>query len=313
MYYNLNGIITDKEPKNKFWVRSVANNFIFKENDVSLELEELCINIRNKFAGKIFGSLKNYYALLPTLSPAMQFGGIDAEINVSKNEFEKFVNSLGSEIDHKALYFYDCANLIETLQNSIVETKYLFGQFYKVLNENSFLINETLVIDSNFQYTSGPIVTNLTSIVNHLFINLYSQLDFLTKIIYEYENIHTEFLNYPNLKASKILYGSSKKTKLRDLKNSIFEKSDNILKIITLRNEIVHNASLDNLPKVYIKIKDGKIIEKFTLIPDFKNGNLQKFKNRNRFFNDEAKLNQILPEIISEHWKRLLCTLKAIE
>ena len=86
MYYNLDGIITSEAPENKFWVESFKDDFIFKENDITLDLESLCIELRYKFASKIFGSLKNYYDLLPSISPALQSGGIDAELNVSKIE-----------------------------------------------------------------------------------------------------------------------------------------------------------------------------------------------------------------------------------
>lgn len=314
MYYNLDGIITAEEPKEKFWITSVADDFTFKGSHKFTELEKTCINIRSEFATKIFGSLQNYYDLLPSISPALQMGGIDAEVNVSKNDFEKFINSLNNnELINKILYFYDCANLIETLQNSILETKYLFGQFYKILNEKSFLIDGSLNDESRGSiYASGPLVTNLTSIVNHLFINLYSQLDFVTKIVYEYENLDIEYINYPSLKANKILYGSGNRTKLKDLKNSIYEKSDSVLKIITLRNEIVHNASIDNLPKVYHTIMGRVVLEKFILIPDFKDGSLQKFRNRNRFFNNDTKLNQILPEILFDHLDRMLFTLRFV-
>lgn len=313
MFYNLDGIITTEEHPNNFWVRSLAENFIFKENDKSFELEEACIELRNKFANKLFESLNKYYALLPSINPIFQFGGIDAEINISKAEFENLVNSIEEkELSNKILYFYDCCNLIETLQNSLVETKYLFGQFYKLLNENTFLINGELILKDDLQFASGPIVTNLTSVINHLFINMYSQLDFTTKIIYEFENLESNFLKYPNLKSSKILYGDSKKTKLKGAVNSIFDKSENTLKIITLRNEIVHNSSIDNLPKVYLVIKESQIVEKFVLIPDFIEGNLQKLKNRNRFFSSESKLNLLLPEILDEHNAKLLFTLNNI-
>lgn len=313
MYYNLDGIITYEEPDNKFWIQSLAENFISKENDKSFELDETCIKLRNKFATKLFESLNNYHSLLPSINPIFQLGGIDAEVNISKAEFENLVNSLEKkELSNKIFYFYDCCNLIETLQNSLVETKYLFGQFYKILNENSFLINDELILKDDLQFASGPIVTNLTSVINHLFINMYSQLDFTTKIIYEFENLESNFLKYPNLKSSKILYGDSKKTKLKGAVNSIFDKSENTLKIITLRNEIVHNSSIDNLPKVYLVIKESQIVEKFVLIPDFIEGNLQKFKNRNRFFSCDLKLNLLLPDIIFEHNNKLLFTLNNI-
>jgi len=54
------------------------------------------------------------------------------------------------------------------------------------------------------------------------------------------------------------------------------------------------------------------MIEKFILIPDTTNGNFDTFKNRNRFFNNDVKLNDILPDLIFEFWKRLMTTIKLI-
>jgi len=77
--------------------------------------------------------------------------------------------------------------------------------------------------------------------------------------------------------------------------------------------EIVHNASIDSIPKVYQNIQGKDLIEKFILLPDFKNGIIKTYKNRRRFFNDDNKLNEVLPTIIKEFWNRLKFTLSEIK
>mgnify|MGYP003665560411 FL=1 len=146
-----------------------------------------------------------------------------------------------------------------------------------------------------------------------MFINLYSQLDFVTKIIFEFENIYTNFDVYPKLKSKSILFGDSKKTSFKEKPDTIYEMTDNIRIIMYLRNEIVHNSSIDSFPKVYQNIDNKKIIEKFILIPDFRNGLIQTFKNRKRFFNDDTKLNKILPSLINDFWIKLINTLSHIK
>jgi len=149
--------------------------------------------------------------------------------------------------------------------------------------------------------------------VNQLFVNLYSQIDFTTKIIYEIENLHTNFATYPKLKSKDIVYGDSKKTAFREMQGSIYDMSESMRMIMYLRNEIVHNASIDSVPKVYQIIKDKKIIEKFILLPDFDDGIVCTFKNRKRFFNNDTKLNEILPQLIEEFWTRLKYTISEIK
>lgn len=55
------------------------------------------------------------------------------------------------------------------------------------------------------------------------------------------------------------------------------------------------------------------MLEKFVLIPDHTNGNFDTYKNRNRFFDNDVKLNEVLPEIIWDFQKRLIRTLSLLE
>lgn len=97
------------------------------------------------------------------------------------------------------------------------------------------------------------------------------------------------------------------------MEGSIYEKNSTISMIMYLRNEIVHNASIDSIPKVYQRIEGGKIVEKYILLPDFRDGIICIFKNRKRFFDDDAKLNAILPELMEDFWNRLKLTLTQIK
>lgn len=314
MVYNLNGISTQVPPKDKFWVSEFEGNFILKEGDLTYDLDSRCVQLYQDAKIKIFGSTKLYWEYAMQAPVFFAQGGLDAELNISKEDFEIIANHLSSdEISNKLFYFYDVANILSTLQNAIVETKFLLGQFYKTLNENSFLVVKGLSgIADGIQYSSGPIVTNITSLVNHLFINLYSQLDFATKLIFEFENIAEDFSRYPKLKCKDILFGDYRRTSLAGLPNSIYDGCENIKKIMSLRNEIVHNSSIDNLPKVYQVISKNQLIEKYILIPDLHNGFIKTYKNRKRFFHYDTKLNEILPALVIDFWVRLKNTLDLI-
>lgn len=314
MFYNVNGIPTDKPILDKFWVQESSDNFIFNKGDITFDIDFKCVELRLEISKKIFGSTQAYYKYAEIAPDFFRYGGIDADIKISKKQFESLITKIGKdEISNKLLYYYDVTNILGTIQNGVLETKYLLGQFYKTLNLNTYLLDgQRTVVDDGVQFASGMIVTNITSLVNHLFINLYSQLDFVVKFIYEFENIATDYSSYPKLKSKDILFGDAKKTSLNDLANSLFDLSDNIKMIISLRNEIVHNSSIDSIPKVYQVIKDKVLIEKFILLPDFHNGFIKTFKNRKRFFYDEVKLNEILPELIIDFWKKLQNTLNSI-
>jgi len=313
MFYNTNGIPTKDAVDDKFWIQKNFDRYFFSEGDITEQLDFNCISLHHLLSERIFGNRQYYFSLLMTTHTGIIYGGIDSDIRISNIEFEKMVkNGEKDENFNKLLYYFDCRNLISTLQNSILESKYLVGRFYQLLNENDYLLNRKPIDDNGTQFAGGQVTSDIVSIVNSLFINFYSQLDFISKIIFEFERLETNFKIYPKLKSSNILYGDNKKFSI-EKSGTVFESSVTINLILTLRNEIVHNASIDNLPKIYQVFKNGIIVEKYMLLPDTENGRLKTFKSRRRFFYNDNKLNELLPTLVSDFWKRLNLTLSNIE
>lgn len=311
-YYNINGILTD-QPTDSSIVFEWSNQFSIKANDNTTEIDFKLISLTHKVADKIFGSVQNLYAILPYKTTEYSYAGVDAEIKISKSEFESWVNSQKSEETHKLLFYYDFQNLVGSLQNLVQESRFIFCNFYKTLNESSFMLSDKPFQPDMVMFASGQLVTNIFSIVNHLFVNLASQLDFITKIAVELESLPNDFNEYPKLKSNGVLYGDLKKIKAISLDNTLFDRTDDLKLIISLRNEIIHNASFENIPKVYQVFKDNVMIEKFIFIPDSTNGIFDTFKNRNRFFNNEIKLNEILPNLVTDFWRKMEKTIDKLK
>ncbi len=311
-HFNINGILTDK-PTDGSIVFEWSNNFSIKSNDNTTEIDFKLISLSHKVADNIFGSVQNLYNILPSKSMVFPYAGVDAEVKVSKTEFERWVNSQKSEETHKLLFYYDFQNLVGSLQNLIQESRFLFCNFYKTLNENSYMLIDKPMEPNIVMFASGQLVTNIFSLVNHLFINLASQLDFITKISVELENLPKDFSEYPKLKSNGILYRDFKKVKAISFDSTLFDKSYDLKLIINLRNEIIHNASFENLPKVYQVFENGIMTEKFILIPDTTNGIFDSFKNRNRFFNNDIKLNELLPNLVTDFWKKMEVTIDKLK
>jgi len=319
--YNVNGIpedLTIDEAANKegfFVFQNAIGNFIYLGGEKIYEIETLCFELRNLLAVKMFGSISEYHRMIEhPIYPLVAQGGIDAEIRISKEDFEKFVSDYeDKQTIYRMLYFFDIDSLIGTLQNCVVETNYSVGEFYKQLNINNFLINEEILsFKDGIQYAAGGIVTNITSLVNRIFICLYSILDFITKIVHEVEQLQLEFDSYPRLRSKDTLLGYAKKTTFNEMESTLFEKTDYRKMIEYLRNEIIHNASIDSIPKVYQKVVYNKIVEKFILLPDFTDGNIDTFRNRKRFFDNDTKLNEVLPDLINDYFRRLSFTLQQV-
>ncbi|MBA4057604.1 MAG: hypothetical protein C0490_23015, partial [Marivirga sp.] len=205
-YYNLNGI-QSPNPATNLIVTDWQGGFVMNNNDNTPEIDSKLIEIGHRAAAKLFGSIQNFNNLLPTLSMAYPYGGVDAEVKVSKNEFEKWVNSVRSPENHKILFYYDVQNLIGSLQNLVQESRHLFCEFYKILNRNSFMLIDRPMQPDIVMFASGQIVSGIFSEINHLFINLASQLDFVTKIAFELEHLPQNFDEYPKLRSRGILFG----------------------------------------------------------------------------------------------------------
>jgi hypothetical protein len=309
-FYNTNGISTKQSTVNSV-VYECSNHISVKENDNTGEIDFKLISLTHNVAIQIFGNFQKLYSLqINTIPP---YAGIDAEIKISKKEFEKWLSSQKTEDTNRILYYYDFQNLVGSLQNLIQESRFLYCDFYKVLNENSFMLAEKPMEPNALMFASGRLVTNIFSKINHLFINLASQLDFITKISFELENLPNDFSKYPKMKSNGILYGDLKKINFISREKTIFDKTDDLKLILSLRNEIVHNASFENIPKVYQVFKNNEIIEKYIYVPDSTNGVFDSYKNRNRFFNKETKLNEILPDLLTSFWRKMEITIDRLK
>lgn len=307
-FYNINGIPSN-EPKPGSVVSEWSNNFWITAYDNTSELDFKLIGITHRLADKMFGSVQRFYEMLPATSMALPYAGIDSDIKVSKTEFENWVKTDKSELTHKLLYYYDFRNLVGSLQNLVVESKILFCDFYKALNENSFMLSDKPMEPDMVMFASGMLVTGIFSRINHLFINLASQLDFITKVFIEFANIPTDYSDYPRMKSNSILYSDAKKIKGISFENTLFERTDDIKLILSFRNEIIHNASFENNPKVHQVFEKNIMVEKFIFVPDNTTGNFDSYKNRTRFFNNEEKLNEMLPDLVTGFWKKLELTI----
>lgn len=192
----------------------------------------------------------------------------------------------------------------------------VFGAYqglFKLIGDNDFLIGDQAIVANGLQSASGEIVSLVSALLNYMLIGLYSQLDFMTKIVFELENFQKDFSRYKKLACQKITYRDKNRVTLKDLEDGVFFKSEYILILIYLRNEIVHNSSINNVSRIYQEVKGGKIVDKFILLPDFKDGLIQSFVNRKRFFRDENKANDLIPKIIDDIFGRIVTTLAKIK
>ncbi|MEA3308042.1 MAG: hypothetical protein U9Q70_00840 [Chloroflexota bacterium] len=321
LYYLANGIKVSQADTHNFFIQKVSASLHFTDRSLSLcknchfyfpgdeifhTLDSECVSLYDIVIDKIFPDIDEYYRFLKSTPIWMTSAGHDSDFRLSQSEFEKLVNGLGNENHYRLLFLADCNALISYLQNRIIGSKAKFIHFYiSFCNCEPFILKE----DGTF-WLSGENTTIVFSLLNDLIINLYSILDLVTKVAYQFEHIPEEFNSYQRQKALKILYGDRKKLKKTFSKeDTLFENVPTLKLVENLRHELIHNGSWEAMPKLFYKVEGGKVKEKWIFMQDEDNGNLVAYKNRKRFFSQNNKINQRLPSICMEFWSRLLNTI----
>lgn len=319
-FYYTNGTTSTTYPSNDilFYIEEYKQSkktlYSYPGDDIFYNLDSTCINLYDLFRVKIFNSLDEYYHFLNFLPQGITRAGLDSDFDLSKDIFAKYfteslfnlyptefltnpeLNIVINKLDNtkfRYAYLTDCQSMISTLQELIWSSKNSFIAFYKYLSEVPVRYDF-----KNIYYDISPegrIVFNMSS---NLIISLYSIFDILTKICFELEHLKDCSIAYPKLASSKKLFGDKKALKCIDFEDTIFEKNNEINIISSLRNELIHNATWETNPKIFINIENKHLIEKFIFMPDFDNdGYLITYKNRKRFFSNGKKLNEELPSL----------------
>lgn len=329
MYYFQNGISNTRMIyKDKFVISESETiegyNYYHAGTNLLDELENKCLilmyNIRNLlFPDKKF-EFESYIIPLGILNI-----GLNSEANLNTNDFNNFINIINHiyrDIDiFRYFYLYDLYNLLDTLQELFINIDISFIGFFKNLCKI-----ETFFKSSDGIYKTSGISQRYTyHMLNSFFITIHSSFDIITKLSFELEklkydeNINKKFKEYRMLNCNGIIFDKKGRSKIEHIKrdNTIFyleEKEINIKIIESIRNDLVHNMVLSPFSYVYLYIKNKKIIEKFILMPDFDKttGRFCRYKNRNKFYSTEDKLNDKLPEIYIDVLHKLINTLSNI-
>ncbi|MBQ7891039.1 MAG: hypothetical protein IJ359_02675 [Erysipelotrichaceae bacterium] len=336
IFYLQKGIAVEEFPVeyNDFYIvdnldsSSLVNKYFFPGDEMEYTLDALCVNLYDVFQEKVFSSQDEYNKNIDIQPQWISRAGLDSDFPMSKecliNNFETLLhnkmNSLGikdgkllnqyEEINNKKyMYAYvaDCQSLINTLQQLLIGTYFSFINFYK------FLCNvDSLIIEDGVFCVTGADVQSTYSFLYSFIVQIYSIFDITTKIAYELENLRECEDKYTKMASKDILFGDKKKLNI-EKKGTIFEKSRTISIFENLRNELIHNGTWEMFVKVFVEIEDGKVKQRYILIPDFTDeGTIVTFKNRKRFFSQDKKVNDELPLLFSNVLKRLEITLERL-
>lgn len=313
IYLNLNGIPSAQPRQDDvlFFCFDAQGIWRLSRGDMSYEVEEVCIQLHEALRRAIIQDAK-YNELLLIVPQYAMLAGLNSESTLSKINFERLVRLTADfpEIN-RFLFLYDAQKLISSIQECQKELIQIVGEFYHTLNTEP-LFYPAIHQNDGIRYNTSPTVTKLFAFLTFVFVRMHSLLDYTVKLALEAERLPEDFSKYPKMRSLKDQFGSRARISFNKMAGTLFEDCELITLIETLRNHLIHDGLLDDMPKAYERIENGVAIEKFLLFPDMNGGRFDRFGNRNLFFSRNEKINESLPSILIEFQERLRVTLEHV-
>jgi len=335
---NINGIIGEnlKDIKGEYYIIKKTDEIY--DSNIKFYREEIFKHgstYANFFVSNLFGektSIYNYleYKYYFGIKKSKYYlnAGLGGESYMSKELFSNFIDNeinddptASREDIIKFMYSYEVRALIADLEKLIIQTEECTYIFYdKFNNPKIFKSHETKEgLTTIYSIESRLINTILETII----IKSTSILDYLSKLVFEVENIPKSFDTYPTRKSIDYNHGKTKldqnEKNLRinwseeERKNTIFDESIKEIFILKrLRNQIIHDGFLDLDNIIYENKVNGILQERFILMPDFKDTNFEKYKGRKLFYSQDKKINLELPKLLEVLLGTTLYTLNVL-
>lgn len=275
-------------------------------SDINLEI----ITLHDYVLFNVFRDI-DFYKLVGNSPMWIRDAGHSGESCITKKQFEKLVKLNNNVLTNKFLYYHDLEALVNSVQNR-------FSMITKMMDLLYFKLSPVLNLNiSEYDNVGFSSDIETHALLNTAIINVCSCCDILTKLTYELSNISdTTYDNYPKLKSKDILYSSIKRlpSDLKQDKTLFSEKRHKVIAMFdSLRNEIIHNGSLDFYYSVYYGNKSNNIYS-WIFFPEFEeSGILSSYNARRKFYpNAQKTFNTELPLMCVDFLSLALETIKML-
>ncbi len=269
--FNMNGILGEnlEDVHDKYYIVKKDNETydsnikFYKDEIFKYSSTYLDMFVSRIFEGKsdIYRYLECKYFLNIQKNKYYTNAGLGGESIMSMNDFSNFIDNeinddpiASREEIIKYMYCIEIQALVADFEKLIIQTQESIYIFYERLNNPKiFQSHETkeglttiYSIESRF----------INSILENIIIKSTSILDYLSKFVFEVENVPKVFNNYPKRKSLDYNHGKTKLNQKnkelrinwteKDRMNTIFdENNENIFILKRLRNQIIHDGFLD--------------------------------------------------------------------
>ena len=240
--------------------------------------------------------------------------GIRPEGSCSKGVYEMVRKNAYHSVFSKFIYYYDLWSLVAAVRDRISAVMLYMQEFYKLVPCKMNYNPE--------QYTSGVRLdgereTQAHVLLNSIFVSYTSIFDLLSKIAVEqFMFDQYDFTKYKDMhcKKEKAMYKPNIKNIDPSLKQNglLFTDPEVVRKFETFRNEYVHNGPWDLRCSVYYTAIDGEPADVIIYSPDMVDGHFVTSGSRNKFYSQNNRINEQLPDMIKEATQILMRTVDQI-
>ncbi|WP_343504900.1 hypothetical protein [Alloyangia pacifica] len=281
------------------------------DTNVDVDFDNLCAETHGHIRRSIISDVefKIFHDKIPDW---VHMAGIEPESRVTKTQFEKLIAGSANDIVlHKFLYLQDAQGLLTNIQRTSAQISQVVGEFYGILNDCApYLYSNAEKV--GLRSSVGAETSLLHAHLETTFVRMRSLLDYAVKVCLEAERDEIDYSKIVKLKGGSKQYGDRGSLAMNERAGTLFVKDELIWTICSIRDRIVHDGHLDISARLYENFKRQRLVERFVLIPDTAKGRFEAFKNRSNFYGQDNKINQDLPRIYNEFYRRMFNTIVAL-
>lgn len=266
------------------------------------------VTLDDLFIERLFGSSEAYSSIIGLFPIALVEGGFNPEMPFDRDSFNDFVQCYSFEEARRIVYLEDLRYLSDSFFEAYDQAVDSLKKMFSALDE----IEPVGRTSDGLYMVSSERSRQVMREVEWFIIRLCSSLDSLNHLLHELEGIPNQFETFKKIGSKKAFQrkkDKSKKSHSSD-ERSIYTDCPEISYLESLRDEVIHNRSFEALSLCYINIENSAIKDRFFLIPDStEDGKLTTWNGRCRFYSQEKKGTEHLPQLCQEVSIRILNSL----
>jgi hypothetical protein len=317
LYATLYGQRSEVEPEGQHFLLAADGMWYLRQTPLPADdIMDAFENLDLKCLQLLFSSADEFWDALETSDFNVVQAGLDPEARCSRDAFNDACNQMANPLEQKLIFYYSIRNYNHVAQNIINDILFGLGDAYALLSEPNLHENVSLddqmhIAGESYRSAASVKCFRIWSNINFCIEKTISLLDFTTKYVFELSKLKPNAMP-GKPKARHTTFGDWKGIKLAK-DTPLSSMSDDLRLVTALRDETVHNGTIDHFSRIYEHTYGADVKRRFLLLPDHENGRFHTAGGRKRFFHQDNHLNAVLPSLLNSVFVDVLASLREID